>query len=71
MWLSLLRLLLQLASAVATHLRERRLLAAGEAEAVAASIREATHAVERAHRARDAVRPDDELHDDPANRDNW
>lgn len=61
MWLSLLRLLLQLASAVATHVRERRLLEAGQAEAALRGIRDADEAIARARAARDAVGrvPDD------------
>lgn len=62
MWLSLLSLLLQLAAAVATHLRERRLLEAGEAEAVLRGVREADDAIARARVARAAagrVRPED------------
>ena len=61
MWLGLLRLLLQLASTVATHLRERRLLDAGAAEATLAGIREADEAIRRARAAAARV---DELPDD-------
>lgn len=66
MWLTLLKLLLSLASAVATHVRERRLLEAGQAEAVAAGIREADDAIRR---ARDAAARVDELPDDRFDRD--
>ena len=62
MWLTLLKLLLSIASAVASHVRDKRLLAAGQAEAVAAGIREADDAIRRARAARDAagrVRPED------------
>lgn len=72
MWLSLLRLLLQLASTVATHLRERRLLEAGAAQAVLKGVRDADEAIARARAARDAVRDDpDSVRDDPYNRDGW
>jgi len=60
-WLSLLRLLLSLASAVASHVRDKRLLAAGEAEAVLRGVREADDAIRRARAAAARV---DELPDD-------
>lgn len=71
MWLTLLKLLLSIASAVATHVRERRLLEAGAAQAVLKGVRDADEAIRRARAARDAVRDDpDSVRDDPYNRDN-
>lgn len=61
MWLTLLKLLLSIASAVATHVRDKRLLAAGEAEAVLRGVREADDAIRRARAAAARV---DELPDD-------
>ena len=71
MWLTILHLLLSLASTVATHVRERRMLEAGQAEAALRGIRDADEAIARARAARDAVRDDpDSVRDDPYNRDN-
>ena len=61
MWLTLLKLLLSLASAVASHVRDKRLLEAGRAEAVLQGVRDADEAIARARAARDAAGrvPDD------------
>ena len=69
-WLGLLKLLLSLASSLAGYLRERQLLDAGAAEAVAAGTTEALRRIEVANMARAAVRdtPED-IADDPDNRD--
>ena len=55
-WLGLLKLLLSLASSLAGYMRERQLLDAGAAEAVAAGTTEALRRIEVANMARAAVR---------------
>lgn len=68
-WLAILRALLGFASTLTEYLRNRELLEAGEAKAIAEGLSNANEAIERARRARrNAVRdfdkrdgvPDDE-----------
>ena len=69
-WIGLLKLLLSLASSLAGYMRDRQLLEAGAAEAVAAGTTEALRRIEAANRARAAVRDTPEnIADDPDNRD--
>jgi len=62
MWLTLLKLLLSIASAVASYAERRQMLEAGAAQAVLKGVRDADSAIARARAARDAagrVRPED------------
>lgn len=69
-WLAALKALLSLASAVASYLAAKRLVDAGEAEAVAKGLREAHDAIARAQAARRAVdHGPDSVRDDLYNRD--
>lgn len=60
----LLKAIVSLAGALASYLAARQMLAAGEARAVAAQLREVLHNVEQAERAARAVDPDDPAFDD-------
>lgn len=72
MWLTLLKLLLSIASAIASYAERRQMLEAGAAQAVLKGVRDADEAIARARAARDAVRDDpDSVRDDPYNRDGW
>lgn len=61
-WLGILKLLLSLAGSVAKIVADRQLISAGEAQAVAEGLRNATDTLDKARRRIDAVRSDpDEL----------
>jgi hypothetical protein len=62
-WLQLLKALVTLTAALAGFLSQRRLIAAGEAQAIASALRDADEAIDKARAARDRVRLD--LESDP------
>ncbi|GGB55217.1 hypothetical protein GCM10011316_29110 [Roseibium aquae] len=63
-WLAVLKALSAFLAEIAATVRTRRLLAAGRAEAVAQSLTEAAHALERARAAEGAVRAELDAHPD-------
>lgn len=70
-WLALLKLLLSIADQLTSYLHDKQLMDAGEAKAVAASLKGALDATARAVAARNAVSDDpNSVSNDPDNRDN-
>lgn len=70
-WLALLKLLLSLADQLTGYLHDNQLMDAGEAKAIAASLKGALDATSRAVAARNAVSDDaNSVSNDPDNRDN-
>ena len=68
-WLALVTGLLKLASAIAGYLADRRLISAGEAQAVARGTEITLENIDKARRAADAVEhPASAADDDYANR---
>lgn len=54
-WLAVLRLLLGLADTVLGYVREKQLIEAGEAKAIAANLKASIDVMEKARKARDAA----------------
>ena len=70
-WLGLIKVVLSLANALTRYARDRQLISAGEAKAVAKSATKSLEIIARAQAAKRRVRHDDaSVLDDPANRDN-
>lgn len=69
-WVSILKSLLQLGLAIAEHLRNKKLIDAGEANAIASNLREQTIRLEKALMARRSVKHGDSssMRNDPYNR---
>ncbi len=55
MWLGILKALLSVAAGLADYLRDRQLLEAGEAMAIAKGLRESLDAIDKANKARQAA----------------
>lgn len=69
-WLTVLKLILTLASQLTSYLHDQKMMDAGEAKATLAGLRSAQDATQRAMAARDAVRDDPvSVRNDPNNRD--
>lgn len=70
MWFGVLKLVLEIASAISQHMKDKQLLDAGQAIAINKNLTDALDKIKTANTARDNVVIDaDSLHNDPNSRD--